>query len=118
MFVCGVSGKAMVIRTMNQYSLNNQGPAQKELTKMEKLDSISASPNVVATTTHSKILAYIQILEPIVDPVIGRSLVTYLLVDDLKLPSWISSNRSRFYLYIASVVFGHGNYCISCKGEF
>lgn len=25
--------------------------------------------------------------------------------------------HSRFYLYIASVIFGHGNYFLSCKGE-
>jgi len=79
MFVHGVSGKAKVIYTMNQYSLNNQGPALKELTKIEKLYFTSVSPSVVTTATHSKILVYIQILEPTVDPVIGRSLVTYWL---------------------------------------
>jgi len=76
---------------MSQYSLKNQGPTRKELTKTEKLDSTSVSPSVVATARPSEILAYTQIVEPIVDPVINHSIVTYWSVDDFKPPSWISS---------------------------
>ena len=73
----GVSEKAKVICMLNQYSLKNQGPVQKELTKTENLDSTNVSPSVVATATPSKILAYTQILEPTVNIVIDHALVTY-----------------------------------------
>ena len=49
----------------------------KELTKAGTLDSTNVSASVVAAATLSKILAYTQILEPTMDPVISRSLVTY-----------------------------------------
>lgn len=38
MFSNGVSGEAKVIYMMNQYSIKNQGLAQKKLTKIEKLE--------------------------------------------------------------------------------
>lgn len=77
MTIHGVSGKGKVTCMMNQYSVKNQGLAQKELTKTEKLDSTSVSPSVVVAATPSKILAYTPILEPTMDLVIGCSIVTY-----------------------------------------
>jgi len=69
--------------------MKNQGLALKDLIKIEKLDSTSVLPSVVATATPSMILAYTRILEPTVDLVISHSLLTYFSVDDLKAPSWI-----------------------------
>lgn len=38
MYVCGVSDKAKVLYTMNQYSMKSQGPQHKKLTKIDKLE--------------------------------------------------------------------------------
>ena len=78
MSVHGVSGEAEVTFTMNQYSLMDQGPALNE-PRQRSWNSTSVSPSVVAVGTPSKISACTQISKPTVDPVIDRSLVSYLV---------------------------------------
>lgn len=106
--VMGKVENVKMIFMMNQYSLKNQGIAQKELTKIEKLDSTSAFRSFVATTTPSKSFAYAKILEHIMDPMIDHYLATYWLVYNFKSPSHISNviHAFRFLQKVLSLGMG------------
>lgn len=66
--------------------------------------------------TPSKILARMQISEPTLDPMIDHSLVLFgkLMISGPLLDLKISSCS---HIYVINVIFGHWDYCLSCKGN-
>lgn len=95
----GVSGKVQSDLNGESILLEEPRSYMKELTKIEKMDSINVPPNVVVAATPSKVFPYIRILEPTVDPIINGSLVTYcsfMIISSLLL-------RSQVYFMLLSL---------------